>query len=440
MTNFQGEFEFFQGPKLTYDFKGGDMSSEGGILLVKELDEKLRFTEGIAEAIVDKRDTSQIDHTMTDLVRERMYMLIQGHEDTNDADRLRSDLVFKSVVNRGKNDLDLGSQSTLCRLENSVDRRDIKRLMDYSIEHWLSSFEQTPSEITLDVDPTDDPAHGHQQMALFHGYYGQVMYCPLIISANGINIMAVLRPGSRHGASKIISILKYLIKRIRARFPDVSLQFRADAAFGSGKVLDYLDSVPNLTYAVGLIANSRLKAANTSLLKKAVDDYTQTDQKQRLFQHFKYQAKPWSKSRHVIAKAEAFSGTTNQRFIVTNFENPSADIYDNFYVYRAQDSENEIKELKLGFYADRLSCHRFIANQFRLLLSLFAYQLVRHFKQKLHGSCLENASIQTLRCRLFKVAVRIKQSVRRLWFNFCSAFPLQELFLSTHQKILLLKS
>jgi len=436
MTNFQGEFKFFQGPKLTYDFEGGNMSSDGGVLLVKELDTKLKFTAGIANAIVDRRDPAQISHTIKDLVCERIYMLIQGYEDTNDANRLRSDLAFKSVLNRGKNDLDLGSQSTLCRLENAVDRRDIKRLMDYSIEHWLNSFEQPPLEITLDVDPTDDPAHGHQQMALFHGYYGQVMFCPLIISANGVNIMAVLRPGSRHGAAKIISILKYLIKRIRARFPGVTLRFRADAAFGSGKVLDYLESVPNLVYAVGLIANSRLKKANESLLKKAVDDHAKTGQKQRLFQLIEYQAKPWSKPRHLIAKAEALLGATNQRFIVTNSKNPTLDIYDDFYVYRAQDSENQIKELKLGFYADRLSCHRFVANQFRLLLSLFAYQLVRYFKQLLHGTCLENTSIETIRCRLFKIAVRIKQSVRRLWFNFCSTFPLQELFASIHQKIL----
>jgi len=434
------EFEFFQkekSKKLSYDFKGGDLSSEGELLLLRELDEKLGFSQEITECIKDRRNPDYITHKMSDLVTERVYMMIQGYEDCNDAKYLKSDPTFKALkalLNRTKSDEDLASQPTLCRLENRVDRHDIKKMIGYQIDRWLASYEAVPDEIVLDIDSTDDPTHGKQQMTLFHGYYGQYMYHPLIVGCDGYVIFSYLRPGTNHASRKVIPLLRFLLKKIRERFPNVRLKLRADAGFSIPRLIDFLEA-ENIQYAIGLITNKCLVRENEVFIQKAQMAFDQSNEKQRIFHSFEHKVESWPCSRTVIAKAEVMSQGTNNQFLVSNILDTPDFIYDTFYTQRGQ-YENDIKELKAGVHADRLSCHRFIPNQFRLTFSTFAYQLMFYFKRVLKNTELESATIQTIRLTLFKVAVRVQQSVRRLWFNFTSSFVHQDLFQLIHQKIL----
>ena len=431
------EFEFFQkerSKKLSYDFKGGDLSSEGGLLLLRECDERLEFSQGITECIKDRRNPDYIIHEMSDLVKERLYMMIQGYEDCNDARYLRSDPTFKAILNRTKTDEDLASQPTLCRLENRVTRQDIKKMIIFQIDQWLDSYKSVPEEIVLDIDSTDGPTHGAQQMTLFHGYYGQYMYHPLIVGCEGCIIFSYLRPGTNHASRKVILLMRFLLKKIRERFPTVQLKLRADAGFSIPRLIDFLEA-ETIQYAIGMITNKRLIRKNDVFIQKAQKAFDQTKEKQRLFHSFEHEVDSWPYPRTVIAKAEVMSQGTNNRFLVSNIQQDPDIIYDTFYTQRGQ-YENDIKELKMGIHADRLSCHRFIANQFRLTFSTFAYQLMFYFKQLLKNTELESATIERIRLTLFKVAVRVHNSVRRLWFNFTSSFVHRNLFQLIHKKIL----
>lgn len=431
------KFKFFQSKKsrcLSYDFKGGDLSSEGGLLLLREFDDKLGISQGISECIVDQRHPDYIVHEMEDLVRERLYMLVQGYSDCNDARYLKTDPTFKAILGRTKGDPDLASQPTLCRLENRITRQELKAMIIYQIEKWLESYKTVPNEIILDIDSTDDPTHGSQQLALFHGYYDQYMYHPIIFGCGGNVIFSYLRPGRHHASRGVIPLLKFLLKYIRNRFPNVKIKLRADSGFAIPRFFDFLED-NTIQYAIALVTNKRLVKKNEPFIEKAKRAFNRTQNKSRLFHAFMHDVDSWKKTRRVIAKAEVMAEGTNNRFVVTNMDDEPQVIYDDFYTQRG-DSENDIKELKLGCHADRLSCHKFRANFFRLVLSTFAYQLMHYFKAMLVNTEFETATIQTIRLHLFKVAVRVHRSVRRLWFNFTSSFVYQDLFVQLHQKIL----
>lgn len=433
------QFEFFQKKKrrcLSYDFKGGDLSSDGGVVLLREFDEKIGFSQGISDCITDTRNPDYITHTMCDLVRERLYMILQGYEDCNDATYLRSDPTFKALLGRTGDDPDLASQPTLSRLENRIDRRDIKALITYQIETWLASYETAPDDIILDIDSTDDPTHGHQQLSMFHGYYDQYMYHPIIFGCNGHVIFSYLRPGTRHASRGVIPLLRFLLKYIRNHFPNVVIKLRADSGFASPRFFDFLED-NKVHYAIALITNKRLIKKNKSLHQQAQDAFDETGKKQRLFQAFIHDVKTWSNSRRVIAKAEVMSQGSNNRFVVTTMTHDPQSIYDDFYTQRGA-AENDIKELKHACYADRLSCHQFQANFLRLVFSTCAYQLMIYFKRLLLDTPFDTASIQTIRLQLFKVAVRVHCTVRRLWFNFSTSFAHRDLFILIHQKLLAL--
>lgn len=434
------EFEFFQkgkSKKLSYDFKGGDLSSEGGLLLLREFDNKLGFSQRVTDCIVDRRNPDYITHDMVDLIRERLYMLVQGYSDCNDAKYLRRDPTFKAILNRVESDPDLASQPTLCRLENRMTRQELKKMIVTQIELWLDSYETVPDEIILDVDSTDDPTHGAQQLALFHGYYDQYMYHPIIFGCGGNVIFSYLRPGRRHASRGVIPLMKFLLKHIRNRFPNVKIKLRADSGFAIPRFFDFLED-NTIQYAIALVTNKRLVKKNEPFIEKAKRAFNRTQNKQRLFHSFEHHVDSWTKTRRGIAKAEVMAQGTNNRFLITNIDDDPQTIYDDFYCGRG-DAENDIKELKLGCHADRLSCHKFKTNFFRLVLSTFAYQLIHYFKSILVKTEFESATIQTIRLHLFKVAVRVHHSVRRLCFNFTSSFVHQNLFVQLHQKILALQ-
>jgi hypothetical protein len=430
----QASFSFFVKKNLTVDFKGGELSSDAGLLAIRQLDDRLGFTSGLAACLGDRRHDSYVRQPLLDLVRQRLYQIMAGYEDANDADGLRHDPVFKSIAGRLLSDESLASQPTISRFENGVRVRDLYQLSMYLLEFYLSSKENPPARVIVDIDATDDPTYGHQQLSFFHGYYGNHIYHPLLIydGETGELITAVLRPGNVHASRQAVAILKRVVKKLRRAFGEVEIVVRADAGFAIPELYEYCEE-QMLDYIIGLITNQRLLASAEALSAAAREQFEQTGTKQRLFTETSYQAGSWDKSRRVIIKAEHNELGSNRRFVVTNMKGTPQELYD-FYALRG-DSENRIKELKNDLKADRLSCHRFVANQFRLLLHAAAYSLLTALKKYLRGTVLEKAQIGTIRCQLIKIGARVVQSCRRLWIHLAGGYPLKGLFMTLSDRL-----
>jgi len=312
------------------------------------------------------------------MVRQRIYGILADYEDQNDHDTLRSDPVFKLVADRLPEDPDLASQPTLSRFENAVSIADLWRLRDVLVDLFIQSFDAPPRHLTLDIDAFDDPAHGQQQLTLFHGYYEQNQYLPIAITCaeNDMVVLVGLRHGTCHASLGADNDLRYLMGRLRAVWPDVQIEIRGDSGFGVPKMYDVCQEL-KLDFTFGIGMNSRLREASDDLLKQAVEQYEETGEPQRLFRLVAYQAESWPAPQPVVIKAEAHAQGTNRRAVVTNRPGvwviPQA-IYD-AYTMRGE-SENRHKELKVELHAGRLSDHRFVANFFRLYLHTAALNLL----------------------------------------------------------------
>lgn len=280
----QGSFSFFVKKNLTVDFKGGEISSDAGLLLVRQLDEKLGFTTGLADCLDDGRHGSYVKQPLLDIVRQRLYQIMAGYEDANDADGLRHDPVFKSIAGRLLWDESLASQPTISRFENGVGAKELYRLSMYLLAFYLSSKESSPTRVIVDIDATDDATHGHQQLSFFHGYYGDHIYHPLLIydGETGELITAVLRPGNVHASRQVVAILKRIVKRLQEAFPEVRIVVRADAGFAVPRLYEYCEE-EKLDYIIGLITNQRLVACTEEVSATAQEQFDQTQIKQRLF-------------------------------------------------------------------------------------------------------------------------------------------------------------
>src|SRR5262245_41215413 len=376
-------FDFLDDRPVVVEVNDAPLTSDAGLLPLRQLDQRLGFTRQLADALHDPRDPDLIDHPLLDLLRMRLYGILAGYEDQNDHDALRRDPVFKLVADRLPTGPDLASQPTLSRFENAVTIADLKRLRDVLLDQFIASFAAPPQELLFDLDAVDDPTHGQQQLTLFHGYYEQYQYLPLLITCanNDQVVMASLRFGTAHAALGADDDLEYLVHRLRAAWPAVAIEVRGDAGFGVPWMYDVCERL-GLTYTFGLSSNTVLKAHSDDLLAQAVANYTQTQQPQRLFDQFVYQAGSWPHARQVVVKAEANAQGTNRRFIVTNRRGaalyPQA-TYDD-YVQRGE-SENRNKELKRGLAGDRLRDHRFVANYFRLYLHSAALNLLVRLRQ-----------------------------------------------------------
>jgi hypothetical protein len=335
-----------------------------------------------------------IDHTFEEMARARIYGILAGYEDQNDHDILRTDPIMKLVAGRSPADAPLASQPTLSRFENLIDIPSLKRLRDVFIDEFLASFAEPPHRLTIDFDAVDDPAHGAQQLVLFHGYYEQYQYLPLVVTCaeNDQIVRLSLRPGSVHAALGAEDDLEYLVNRLRARWPDVIIHIRGDSGFSMPWMLNMSQRL-GVDYSYGLAANAVLKRLSAGLLKHAEEAY-EADRQQakqagqatppthRLFDAFWYKAESWPYPRWVIVKAEANAQGSNRRFVVTN--RPGACVlpeaaYDD-YTGRGE-SENRNKEFKCGLAMDRLSDHRFLANYFRLYLHAAALNLLARLRQ-----------------------------------------------------------
>jgi hypothetical protein len=407
---------------------GGALTSDAGALLLREVDERLGLSERLAQCVVDRRERRKVQHDVLSLLRQRVYQIACGYEDCNDADSLRMDPALKLAVGRAPTEGDLASQPTLSRLENGVGWRECWRISEALLGCFLERHRKhPPTRIVLDVDATDDETHGHQQLSFFHGYYDEHCYLPLLVFAQCDGrgeqelIAALLRPGNVHAGHRAMAMIKALLRRLREALPDSAIELRADSALALPEVYEGCEKIA-LSYTISLPKNERLKAEGEPWMEQARAIHAESGEKAQVFGEFAYAAQSWEKERRVICKAEVTSQGENPRFVVTARTGLEPEALYRFYCQRG-DPENRIKELKADLRADRLSCHRFWANQFRLLLHAAAYVLMQAMRRLLSGTELARAQVSTLRLRLLKVGARVRESVRRVSVSLPSAYP-----------------
>jgi hypothetical protein len=377
-------FDFFERP-IVIQSSNALLSSDAGLLPIRQFDERIGCTQQFAAALNDPRDPELVEHSMLDMVRMRLYGILADYEDQNDHDTLRSDPVFKLIANRSPDGDDLASQPTLSRFENGIDIQSLKRLRDVFIDQFIASFVTPPLCLTFDLDAVDDPAHGAQQLALFHGFYEQYQYLPLVMTCadNDQVVMISLRHGSANAALGADDDVEYLVQRLRQVWPGVRIVVRADAGFGKPSMYTVGDCL-SIDYTFGLSSNAVLQRKTEDLLKEAVRRFEETREPQRLFTGFWYQARSWPCARWVIAKAEANAQGTNRRFIISNRAGARVMIQGTYDEYAMRgESENRNKELKCDLAMDRLSDHRFMANYFRLYLHAAALNLLVRLRQEI---------------------------------------------------------
>jgi hypothetical protein len=417
-------FPSFDRRKIEGSFTGGDVTSDGGILLLREADRRLGLVAALDEVLVDPRHPVFITHRQVDLLRQRIYGLALGYEDLNDHDTLRHDAVWQTAVERAE---PLASSPTLCRLEQRVDRKAALAFHRVLIEKFIASFAEAPTELILDFDATDDRVHGTQEGRFYHGYYGNWCFLPLYVFCGEQLLVAYLRPSNRDGARHAWAILKLLTERLREAWPEVRLILRADSGFCRRRMLHWCEWA-SVDYIVGLARNSRLEALGAPLMAQAETAFIADPQKQRIFQWLDYAAGTWDQPRRVIAKAEFSAQGRNPRFVVTSLEGDPQVLYDGVYCGRGE-MENRIKEQQLGLFSDRTSCHAWWANQFRVILSAVAYVLMETIRRVgLRGTELARAQVGTIRLKLLKIGAVIIRNTRRIRLFFASAYPYQKLF------------
>ncbi len=435
------EFKFLSDLPIVVQQHAGQLTSDAGLLPIAQFDRQLNYTARMA-ACLDEPPTDdprqqhrkpQTQHQRIEMLRQRLFGILAGYEDCNDHDTLRDEPVFKMIADRLPEDEALASQPTLSRFENSVTPAALQRLIDFTIATGIERLKQKhggtlPAGITLDLDATDDPTHGRQQLTLFHGYYGQYQYFPLIISEPTTKhvLLAWLRPGTVHASIGADDDLMRVVNALRKERPDIQIHVRGDGGFGLPMMYETCEK-NGLTYTFGFSTNPRLKRLTEGLMQRAVDEHAKSKQKQRLFDCFEYQCDSWPGSRTVIAKAECHDGGTNQRFVVTNRPGVSSPQdgqreYDD-YVQRGE-SEHRMDELKNGLHMDRLSCHRFMANFFRLLLHVSAMNLLGALRQSEQlPQVLQVGQPCTWRTMVIKVAAIIVQTSRRIVVSVAANWP-----------------
>jgi hypothetical protein len=418
-------FEGAAGVPLEAAFDAGRLTSDGGLPWLAEADAELGLCEALAAEVPEWR-RGPAKHSLATLVRQRVYQIACGYEDQDDADTLRADPLLKLVCGRlPESGADLASQPTLSRLENAADRGACYRLARALVGVYLRERERdgVPERILLDLDGTDDPAHGDQEGVRYHGYYRQHMYHPLLVFDGDTDqlIAAVLRPGNAHGSRGVVAILKRLVAALRARWPGVGIALRADSGFAVPALYEYCEA-EQIVYTIGLAPNARLEALAAPLLAEAQALSAERDgAKVRLADEAPYQAKTWSRPRRVVFKAEVLEKGPNTRFVITTRPDDPLAVYDR-YVDRGE-AEQWIGDFKLACFADRLSCHRFWANQFRLLLHAAAYWLLDTLRRWLARLGVARLQLDTLRLRLLKIGGRVRQLATHVRLSLASHHP-----------------
>ncbi len=379
----------------------------------------------IAKLFEDKRDQPKINHTIKEMLRQRVFGIALGYEDLNDQNTLRHDIAIQTIVGT---DQALASSPTLSRFENTATKQLAFDIHKQIVENFINSHSKVPEELVLDFDATDALIHGEQEGKFFHGYYDNYCFLPLQVFCEKKLLVSYLRPSNIDGAKHAWAILSLLVKRFRKTWPNVIIVFRGDGGFCRHEMFDWCEK-NSVIYYTGFTKNKILAEQIKELTTKAEEAYNQSKEKQRLFTEFEYSAKTWSKKRRIIAKVEYSEKGINQRFIVTNSEESSAkNIYNKIYCARG-DMENRIKEVQLGLFSDRTSCQKWWPNQLRMILSSLAYILIEHIRSTaLVGTVLENAQVNTIRLKLFKIGAVVMRNTRSIRFMLSSYYPFQKIF------------
>lgn len=461
-TAWQGSFAFWDELPIVVQPSAARLTSDAGLLPLRQFDEHIGLTRQFAQVLDDPRDGERCDHSFLEMVRSRIFGILAAYEDQNDHDALRHDPVFKLIANRSPDAEPLASQPTLSRFENAISIASLRRLRDQFIDQFIASFATPPRHLTFDIDAVDDPAHGEQQLVLFHGYFDQYQYFPSFITSadNDQTVVLSLRPGAVHAALGADDDLEHLVRRLRQVWPHVSIHVRGDCGYGVPWMYAVCERL-GVDYTFGISGNPVLKQRSQALLEQAQAAFAATQEPQRLFDGFWYQARTWATPRWVIVKAEAHAKGTNRRFIVSN--RPGARVlpraaYDD-YAARGE-SENRNKELKCDLAIDRTSDHRFLANYFRLYLHAAAHNLLvrlrhavacppppptdttaatdlptealdgparrRYFARRRQADPLGEGHPCTWRSLLIKVAAEVTVSTRRVLVRLSAAWPYLE--------------
>jgi len=444
----QLEFHAFGNREVVGRFDGGRVTTDGGGLLLREVDQRLGLLDRLAGCFTDYRNPNSIEHDVRSLVAQRVYGLALGYEDLNDHDVLRVDSALALLV--GKRDLTgesrererdrgtpLAGSSTLNRLELTTpdaakadrykkiaaDPAAFDRLL---VDLFIESYDQAPREIWLDLDATDDPLHGNQEGRFFHGYYGSYCYLPLYIFCGGHLLCARLRPSNQDGAAGSIKELERIIAQIRKRWPTTRIVIRGDSGFCREAIMRWCED-NRVAYLLGLARNKRLNRILSKEMAAARQEHARTGRAARRFRDFRYRTrKSWSAERRVVGKAEYLPKKANPRFLVTNLPVGRAGakrLYEKLYCVRGE-MENRIKEQQLGLFADRTSTATLRGNQLRLYFSSFAYVLM-HGLRRLGLADTPHAKAQctTIRLKLLKIAARIRITARKVWLSYAEGYP-----------------
>lgn len=412
-----------KGRRVEADFDGGEVSSDGGLLLLREVDRQLALTRRAAAVLDDRRQAGKVAHEAMSMLRQRVYGLCAGWEDLNDAQALRFDSIHQIAAGSGSA---LASASTLCRFENRQSRAAAWAINAVLVDSFIAAHAKPPAVITLDFDATDAPVHGRQEGYFFHGYYDHHCFLPLYVFCGDHLLVAYLRRSNADAARHAAAILKLLVQRIRQVWPRTKIVLRGDSGFCRDLMLTWCDR-HEVKYIVGVARNRRLLDHASELMQEAQTRFEQTGAKQRLFTAFDYAAGSWRRVRWVIAKAEHSAKGANPRFIVTNIVGDAQRLYDQRYCARGE-MENRIKE-QMMLFADRVSAHRWWANQWRILLSALAYTLMVGLRRlALRGTALAQATCATLRLKLVKIGAVIVRSATSVRVHLSSHHPCRAIF------------
>ena len=419
-------FNSISGKKVQATFDGGEITSDAGMLLLRETEHHEGLLSRFTRSIHDLRRPSHVRHNLEELLTQRIFQIAAGYEDANDCNDLRSDPAVKLAVGRlpisGE---DLASQPTISRLENSVRRSDLLRIGYGLVDHFIASYRKPPTLIVLDFDNTDDETHGMQQLSLFNPYYDAQCYLPLHVyeGISGKLITSVLRPGKRPTGEQVVALLKRIVKRIRTAWPDTHILFRGDSHFCSSTILQWCEE-NTIRYCTGFPGTTAIKNVAEPLIAHAKALFAQSNMPVTLYETFSYKAKNWSSARQVVVKVELNDKKTILRFLVHNLDEPEpAVIYKTIYSGRGQ-MENYIKDHKLALKSDRTSCHNFMANQFRLFLHSAAYILMHSLRENLlKGTQWARAQFDTIRLKLFKIGAPVQEIKTKIKLHLPSSFP-----------------
>jgi hypothetical protein len=435
-------FEACGSREIVARFDGGTISSDGGAFLLRETDKRLNLLPRLAECFLDGRDPDLVQHSVLEMLSQRVYGLALGYEDLNDHEQLRTDPVFGILAGRSELDEPLAGKSTLNRMELGAGTKDrYKKITfwkdamdDLLVKLFLESYEDAPAEIILDVDTTDLPLHGKQEGRFFHGYYDNYCYLPLYIFCGEQVLCARLREANHDAAFGSLQEIQRIVAQIRASWPAVKIILRGDSGFCRNALMSWCES-QGVDYVLGLARNQKLRRIIGADMHEATAQWKETGKPARVFSEFGYQTKKtkkggWDRERRVIAKAEHIDGKENPRFVVTSLrseELTAQPLYEELYCARG-DMENRIKE-QFSLFADRVSTETMRGNQMRLYLSTMAYVLMSGLRRMgLKATELAEAQVSTIRTKLLKIGAQIRVTVRKVWISMASSYPWQNLY------------